>query len=202
MQKGEQVLLTDGKGRKAIGVLKDDNRKKCIISVDTITTEGKKIQPVAIGMSLVKNTARMEWFLEKATEIGVSQIIPLICERTIREKFRMERMEQILISAMLQSQQCWLPQLHEPTTFLEAVQMPFTSKYIAYCEEKTQVLQPGLHSRNTILLVGPEGDFSPAEIKSATDNGFQTISLGPTRLRTETAAMAAAVLLCIRHPNS
>ena len=197
MQKQEPLLLTNGKGKKAKGLIQDDNRKKCIIAIDAIETQERMTPPVTIAVSLVKNTARMEWFLEKATEMGVGTIIPLVCERTIREKFRRDRLEQILISAMLQSQQCWLPQLHEPTAFAKVLETNVDHKFIAWCEEKTQQLQPPAPGTSSLLLIGPEGDFTQAEVNAALANGFQAVSLGPTRLRTETAALVAAALLCL-----
>src|SRR6185436_9885734 len=111
------LQLTDGKGNLITGEVSDNNKKKCVV---TITNSNHVEQPttnVTIGISLTKNSSRFEWFLEKATELGVTEIIPLICERTEKEKFRLDRMKNILISAMLQSQQCWLPALHEPVAF-------------------------------------------------------------------------------------
>jgi 16S rRNA (uracil1498-N3)-methyltransferase len=105
MQKGASVLLTNGKGLKATAIIEDDNRKKCMVSIRQRQEEPLRTQQVAIAISLLKNTTRFEWFLEKATEIGVQEIIPLVCERTEKEKFRSDRMQQILISALLQSQQ-------------------------------------------------------------------------------------------------
>ena len=117
MQKGEKLLLTDGRGKKAEAEIMDDNRKRCTVKIIDVNTEKQKQNEVTIGISLIKNSSRFEWFLEKATEIGVHAIIPLLCERTEKEKFRYDRMKNILASAMLQSQQVWLPLLHEPTDY-------------------------------------------------------------------------------------
>ena len=136
--------------------------------------------------------------IEKATEIGVSEIIPLICDRTEKEKFRHDRMNAICISAMLQSQQCWLPVLHEPVLFSKSIQeISAEGKFIAHCEDsdnKTNLsnLKPLNHST---ILIGPEGDFTQKEIDLALQNGFQPVSLGETRLRTETAGVVAAALI-------
>jgi 16S rRNA (uracil1498-N3)-methyltransferase len=202
MQKGASVLLTNGKGLKATAVIEDDNRKKCMVSIRQRQEEPLKTQQAAIGISLLKNTTRFEWFLEKATEIGVREIIPLVCERTEKEKFRSDRMQQILISALLQSQQCWLPVLHEPTSF-EKITGEFTAqrKYIAHClpQQKTslsqQMAMEADSSSSRLILIGPEGDFSPREIRLALDHGYLPVSLGHTRLRTETAGMVAAVMM-------
>ena len=199
MQKGEQILLTDGKGKKAQANIIDDNRKKCMIEIFSVQNEEERKRSVAIGISLLKNTSRFEWFLEKATEIGVSEIIPLLCERTEKEKFRFDRMQQILISAMLQSQQCWLPVLHQPTEFKNIITQKNDRKFIAHCidEEKTPLTNEQINqSTSVLILIGPEGDFTEKEIAVAIENIFQPISLGGTRLRTETAGMFAAVVLC------
>jgi len=195
MQKGEFVLLTDGKGKKATAVIVDDNRKKAVVEILEITTEDAMLPKVAIAISLTKNSSRFEWFLEKATEIGINEIIPLVCERTAKDKVRLDRMRQILISAMLQSQQCWLPVLHEPAKFEKVLEFSFDQKLIAHCEdgEKRQLHDVVKKDESKLILIGPEGDFTPTEIENAIRNHFLPVALGRTRLRTETAGMYAAV---------
>lgn len=196
MKVGEELILTNGKGIKAYASIINDHRKKCEVKVAQYENIPAPKRKVAIAISLLKNATRFEWFLEKATEIGVTEIIPLHCVRTEKEKFRYDRMKNITISAMLQSQQCWLPVLHEPTEYNMALQiMDYTNRYIAHClpEEKTPLNQ----SDKAIILIGPEGDFTPAEIEAARTNGFEPVTLGNNRLRTETAGMVAATLLCI-----
>jgi 16S rRNA (uracil1498-N3)-methyltransferase len=196
MQKGEEILLTDGKGKKATAFVVDDNRKKCVVEISGIEEEKPKEKKLAVGISLIKNSSRFEWFLEKATEIGVSEIIPLICARTEKEKFRHDRMQNILISAMLQSQQCWLPLLHEPVEFDKALQLSFEQKFIAHClPGQKQSLSAFTHNTSSIILIGPEGDFTQQEITAALQKGYQPVALGNTRLRTETAGIVAATLL-------
>jgi 16S rRNA (uracil1498-N3)-methyltransferase len=199
MQKGDEILLTEGQGKKAKATIVDDNRKKCIVEISSIETEGEKKSKAIIGISLIKNSSRFEWFLEKATEIGVSEIIPLICTRTEKEKFRYDRMQAILISAMLQSQQCWLPVLHEPMEFEKAIEFSAGQKFIAHCEEsnKQSFLAQPLNTASQLILIGPEGDFTHEEIEMALENNFTPVSLGNTRLRTETAGIVAAALLRI-----
>jgi 16S rRNA (uracil1498-N3)-methyltransferase len=199
MKKDDEILLTNGVGKKARGKITDDNRKRCgvdIISVETVETNSKK---VSIAISLIKNAARFEWFLEKATEIGVSEIIPLLCTRTEKEKFRFDRMQQILISAMLQSQQCWLPKLHTPSEFKNVVaKSNQLSKFIAHCvEDEKRNLSAMESQESTLILIGPEGDFTHPEITEAINHNFIPVALGETRLRTETAGIVAATLLCI-----
>jgi 16S rRNA (uracil1498-N3)-methyltransferase len=197
---GEQLQLTDGKGNLFTAAIIDDNRKRCQVKIIDIQKQAAATRQINIAISLVKNNTRFEWFLEKATEIGVSEIIPLICERTEKQSFRHDRMKAILVSAMLQSQQCWLPNLHEATKFTELIKKSaHQQKLIAHCEEdkKQSINQYINQSNNQLICIGPEGDFSKEEIALALKNNFIPVALGDTRLRTETAGIVAATLLCI-----
>jgi 16S rRNA (uracil1498-N3)-methyltransferase len=199
MQNGEQLLLTDGKGNLFTTEIIDDNRKKCAVKILSETVKTPPAKKITIAISLIKNSTRFEWFLEKATEIGVTEIIPLLCSRTEKQFFRHDRMKNILVSAMLQSQQCWLPLLHETTKFMELVnQSTVHQKFIAHCEEgeKKQLHQHINSSAHQLVCIGPEGDFTPDEIAAAIQNNFLPVALGNTRLRTETAGVVAAALLC------
>jgi len=198
MQTGEQMLLTNGNGDLFTAEIIDANRKKCEVKILSSTTQPPPSKKITIAISLVKNSTRFEWFLEKATEIGIGEIIPLLCSRTEKQHFRHERMKNILVSAMLQSQQTWLPFLHEPTkfsTFINTSRAP--KKFIAHCEagEPRVELSACQPFGDSIMLIGPEGDFSLDEIAQALQNDFLPVALGNTRLRTETAGVAAAVLL-------
>lgn len=200
MQNGEQLQLTDGKGSLFTAEITDNNRKRCAVSIIQTINQQRPTAGISIAISLVKNSSRLEWFLEKATEIGVTEIIPLICTRTEKQHFRFERMNGILISAMLQSQQTWLPLLHEPVKYNDAVtKAAQQQKFIAHCEdEKDKVqlaVQPINKSTGKLILIGPEGDFTKEEIDMALQHGFTPVALGDTRLRTETAGIVAAVLL-------
>ena len=203
MEKGESVLLTDGKGCKATAQIVDDNRKRCVVRVESIETEPASTPQVSVAISIVKNASRFEWFLEKATEIGVNEIIPLLCDRTEKETFRYDRMHGILVSAMLQSQQTWLPVLHEPQPFEQVIKNAVQEKkLIAHClpEEKTQLSSIACGASfitppSALILIGPEGDFTPKEIEGALAHHFVPVALGNTRLRTETAGIVAATLL-------
>jgi 16S rRNA (uracil1498-N3)-methyltransferase len=154
-----------------------------------------------IAISLIKNRDRFEWFLEKATEIGVTAIIPLICERTEKEKFRFDRMQGICISAMLQSQQVWLPVLHEPIPFKQVIEeAKQEQKFIAHCMPGEKGNLAGLVNKelsSRIILIGPEGDFTREEADLAIQYQFSPVALGETRLRSETAGVVAATILCI-----
>lgn len=201
MKVGEALLLTDGQGTKAKAVIEDDHRKRCSVRVVETMQEPQVTPHITIAISLVKNAARFEWFLEKATEIGVSEIIPLVCERTEKEKFRLDRMQGIITSALLQSQQCWMPVLREPMLFDKVIiESNQKNKLIAHClpEQKTQLSSVPV-AASSIILIGPEGDFTTAEIEAALEIGFQPVALGNTRLRTETAGMVAATILRIGH---
>ncbi len=198
MKEGEKLNLTDGKGNLIEAEISDAHKKHCTIRVINSQFTIYNSRKITIAISLLKNTSRFEWFLEKATEIGINEIIPLICERTEKQKFRQDRMKQICISAMLQSQQCWLPELSEPKQFnhLTIQQFNHPQKFIAHCDEgNKQQLNNQTIQQSTIILIGPEGDFSQKEISEALENGFVPVSLGETRLRTETAGIVAAVLL-------
>lgn len=201
MKKGEKLYITDGKGKKGTGIIEEQHKKGCAVYIED-KMDVAALQPrVTIAISLLKNASRFEWFLEKATEIGVTSVVPLICERTERSHFRYDRMKGIAVSAMLQSQQCWLPELSLPLRFEEwNGQAGGGIKYIAHCLNTPKSILsgsvPGTEDR--IICIGPEGDFTPAEIDIALLHQFKPVSLGNTRLRTETAGIAAAVLLRVQ----
>ncbi len=195
-EKGQQVMLTDGKGKRARAEITDDHRKRCGVTILEAAIESRPAPAISIAISLVKNTTRFEWFLEKATEIGVTSIIPLLCQRTEKQKFRHDRLHGILVSAMIQSQQTWLPRLEEPQEFKKVLELPADHRFIAHCEEdQKETLASQEVNGSSLLLIGPEGDFTPAEIDAALSTGFKPVSLGNTRLRTETAGIVASVLL-------
>jgi len=198
MQTGEQLNLTDGNGNIYTAAILSPDKKNTEVNILASTQSEKPSRKISIGISLLKNTGRFEWFLEKATEIGVSEIIPLICERTERQHFRYDRMNNVLIAAMLQSQQTWLPRLHEPRP-IEEVMVSAAQKFIAHCEPyEKQTLNDVSLTGNVLMLIGPEGDFSPGEIEMSVKNHFRPVSLGQNRLRTETAGVVAATLLINR----
>ena len=202
MKSGEQLQLTDGKGNLFTTEITSDHKKKAEVKILSSNFINATQRKVSIAISLVKNVSRFEWFLEKATEIGVNEIFPLICSRTEKQHFRFERMNGILVSAMLQSQQSWLPVLHEPVQFENLLNRQFNdcTKYIAHCLPEGN--KKSLRSQTSIItdqliLIGPEGDFSQPEIDAAIENGFMPVALGDTRLRTETSGIVAATLLRI-----
>lgn len=195
MQVGEQLMLTDGKGCSAKAVIAEADKKKLLVGL-----EGKVFHPappkkMILGISLLKNTARFEWMLEKVTEIGITEIIPLLAERTERQHFRQERFQQILVSACLQSGQFHFPVLHDPVKLSTVFSMDLPPhKFIAHCMEGDKPQLTG-QSSDSILLIGPEGDFTLAELDLAVQHQFKPVGLGESRLRTETAGIVGAVLL-------
>ncbi len=199
---GEQVLLTDGVGNLLTAEIINDHKKKCGVRITQAQHTPAPGRQLSIAISLLKNASRFEWFLEKATEIGVQSIIPLLCERTEREHFRYDRMKGILVSAMLQSQQSWLPVLHQPVgyeqLFRQEEVISTAQKFIAHCmEDDRKDLREEVVSTlpSQIILIGPEGDFTPAEVSLALQHQFVPVTLGNNRLRTETAGVVAATLL-------
>lgn len=197
MKMGEQIALTNGLGLQCLGEIVSPDKGKTVVQLSDFKQSPPPSPKNSIGISFVKNAARMEWFLEKATEIGISGFFPLITDRTERTHFKKERWEQILVSAMLQSQQTYKPVLHDPIAFKNLIGLPHQGQLLlAHCESgEKKTIQSINPTVNTLLLIGPEGDFTPNEIEIAAELGATMISLGNTRLRTETAGIAAAVLL-------
>lgn len=203
-QVGELVQLTDGMGNLLTAEIINDHKKKCGVRIAEAVHTPAPARHITVAISLLKNASRFEWFLEKATEIGIQAIIPLVCERTEREQFRYDRMKSILVSAMLQSQQSWLPVLHQPTGYEQLFRLEdvvkISQKFIAHCmEDRRSSLQQEVqsHQPSQLILIGPEGDFTAAEVSLALQHQFIPVTLGDNRLRTETAGVVAATLLKI-----
>ncbi|MDP4147926.1 MAG: RsmE family RNA methyltransferase [Bacteroidota bacterium] len=200
MNSGQMVRLTDGKGHLVEAAIIDGHKKKCVVEVRRSQFQVRGGRSVTLAISLLKNVTRFEWLLEKATEIGIARIIPLICERTEKRHLRVDRMQQILISAMIQSQQTWLPDLTSPIDPDQVITSAGEArKFIAHCaagvrSPLSRVDRDQMSS--CLILIGPEGDFTEREIATAVHHGFEPVSLGSTRLRTETAGMVAAAILC------
>lgn len=199
MKKGEPLKLTDGLGHILLAEVWEEHKKHGRVIIKKVDEVKPPSPKTTLAISLVKNASRFEWFLEKATEIGIGCIQPLICTRTEREKFRYDRFQGILISAMLQSQQAWLPVLEEPVNLSDYLNKDHgqAEKFIAHCVEgnKQDLGTRSFSGEERILLIGPEGDFTPEEIDLAIAQGFLPVSLGETRLRTETAGIVGSVLL-------
>ncbi|MDR1725928.1 MAG: 16S rRNA (uracil(1498)-N(3))-methyltransferase [Bacteroidales bacterium] len=196
LKNNSKIRITDGAGMLYNAELIENNPKACIVQIDNIV---KKLSPrnysVHIAIAPTKNIARTEWFLEKATEIGIDEITPIYSVNSERTTIKRERFEKIIISALKQSQQVFMPVLNEEqalNTFLDKYDSQ--CKLIATCEEvaeKKTIKQAYSPFHSVILLIGPEGDFNLDEINKALDLDYQIITLGENRLRTETAALVA-----------
>lgn len=200
MKAGAQLQLTDGLGNLYKAGIVSEDKKRTVVLIEEHRTQPAPPKKTGIAISLLKNASRFEWFLEKATEIGVTDIQPLLSQRTEHTRFRHDRLNGILIAAMLQSQQAWLPLLHEPVSFADHVtRSGWQQKLVAHCEESSKQLIKDLPVLpETEILIGPEGDFTPEEIKMALEHGYEPVSLGDTRLRAETAGVVASALLVNR----
>ena len=199
MRIGEALQLTDGLGNKALGHLAAVSKKACTVHLEQRTVTNRIGRSVRMAVAPVKNNSRYEWFIEKATELGVSDIHPLICERTEKQHLRPDRLRQVSIAAMLQSQQVWLPNLHEPTpiaSLIRSWEVEGLQRLIAHCNDAERKSISAIQLMQSVgILIGPEGDFTPGEIHTAREAGFVAVQLGGTRLRTETAGVVGAAWL-------
>lgn len=209
------VHLADGRGGLYTASIRQADPKSCVLQIDTVQLEyGKRPYYLHIAIAPTKNIDRFEWFLEKATEVGIDEITPVICQRSERRSLRADRLYKRITSAVKQSLKAYHPLLNEPRAFSEfirgsfvrgsapttgessfregAVASPGAVKCIAHCGEAPrhslrELAGPG---RDMMTLVGPEGDFSPEELSAAAEAGFEALSLGESRMRTETAGLA------------
>lgn len=192
---GSQVHIIDGNGGFYIAEITDANPKKCKFQIlQTIKEFGKKDFKLHIAIAPTKNIDRFEWFLEKATEIGIDEITPLLTKHSERKIIKPERLEKILVSAIKQSLKAYLPKLNPIISFNDFIaNVECENKFIAHCfeGEKTHLKNTITKRTNNFILIGPEGDFSLEEVEQAKNLGFKEISLGLARLRTETAGVVA-----------
>ncbi|WP_299100339.1 16S rRNA (uracil(1498)-N(3))-methyltransferase [uncultured Winogradskyella sp.] len=191
---GDTLNITNGKGWLFTAEITIAEQKNCAVSITSKQLQPEKNYKLHLAVAPTKMNDRYEWFLEKATEIGIDSITPIICDHSERKVVKTERFEKIIQSAMKQSLQCYLPKLNEPISFKNYVNKAFNDQiFIAHCEETDKkslksVLKP---ITDCTILIGPEGDFSVKEIEMALQHNFIAVTLGNTRLRTETAAIAA-----------
>lgn len=199
MKEGDSLRITDGKGSFYNAVISAAQGKRCMVHIESEEHQ----EPLwnghlHIAMAPTKLMDRNEWFVEKAVEIGVDEITFLKTEHSERDVIKMERIEKIAVSAMKQSQKATLPVLNGMTSFRTFIESGLRGdKFIAHCEPGSKVLLQDavVPGHDSVVLIGPEGDFSPAEIDMALKAGFKPISLGPSRLRTETAALVSVHIL-------
>ncbi|OYU80081.1 MAG: 16S rRNA (uracil(1498)-N(3))-methyltransferase [Flavobacterium sp. BFFFF1] len=195
-KQGSDILfVTNGLGLLFKTEIALPSENKCLVNVVSIEKFDRPKPSLHLAVAPTKMNERFEWFLEKATEIGIAEITPIICDHSERKVLKTERMDKILLSAMKQSNQFFLPILHEAIPFRDfAGKVDSGQKFIAHCEETGKRTLKSLLIPNSdcVIMIGPEGDFSEKEIKLALENDFIPVTLGETRLRTETAAVVAA----------
>lgn len=196
MREGDELQVIDGKGTVYTCRLVDAHPKHA--GVEILSAEPERpvwSQQLAVAVAPTKHLDRMEWLVEKMTEVGVNRIIPLLGDRSERREIKVERLEKIAVSAMKQSLKATLPVIEPMTPLKEVIgMMPEAQRFVAYCDPsipRVSLAKSYEPRRDTLILIGPEGDFSPAEIRNTLDAGFRPVTLGDNRLRTETAALFA-----------
>jgi len=191
---GDEVNVTNGCGKLFRCTIVDANSKKCKLTINEIVDCHKPTHHLHMAVAPTKNTDRFEWFVEKAVEMGVGEITPIICEHSERNHLRLDRLQRLVIAACKQSLKFYLPRINEPCKASELIATATEQqKFILHCEQQQKqhlfnLAQKGLSS---LVLIGPEGDFSKSEIQQAQEHNFMEATLGDERLRTETAAMVA-----------
>lgn len=203
MRDGVPLHIFDGKGNLYSGILASMQKRSATVQarelIRSVTVPAAQLH---IAIAPTKNIDRVEWFLEKATEIGVHTISPIICQRSERRELRIDRLEKVILSAAKQSLHLHLPRLNEPMSyanFIKASKADNAKKFIGYCEEKTTHLRDSFDATDSILvMIGPEGDFTAEEVAMAKEAGYTAISLGESRLRTETAGVMVSAIFNLK----
>lgn len=199
MKVGDEILITNGRGMAFKTEIIADHPKRCELSIIEVVREKQsRDYKLHIAVAPTKNMERIEWFVEKATEIGIDKITMLICDNSERDSVKIDRLNKVAISAMKQSLRYTLPIIDEPIRFIDFVKIANEdSKFIAHCEinmPRSELKDNIVNNSNVLLVIGPEGDFSKREIDTAISNGFKPVSLGEARLRTETAALTGVII--------
>jgi 16S rRNA (uracil1498-N3)-methyltransferase len=202
LKPSQRIDLTDGKGNFIAGVIENVGKKQVIVRIENITRAGTgRGYSLHMAVAPTKSIDRFEWFLEKATEIGIDEITPVFSQNSERCKLRTDRLEKVIIAAMKQSVKAVRPQINEAVVLKE-----FLSKkhidyqlFIACCNTSGRALLKNIYKpgSNAVILIGPEGDFTDPEVKMAVSEGYRPVSLGDSRLRTETAAIVACHSICL-----
>lgn len=197
MSEGDQLTLTDGKGFFYSAKITKADSKKCVFEILDKKETRRRNFHIHVAIAPTKNADRIEWFVEKATEIGVDEISFILCKNSERKVVNAERVEKIAVSALKQSQQALLPKLNELVPFKKIVEAKADQKFIGFVDSENPLHLKTLAQPNKkyLMLIGPEGDFSNEELEQALESGFQKVSLGLNRLRTETAGLAAVQIL-------
>ncbi len=204
-KEGDVVRITNGNGTIYSAKIMDANAKMCKVEIVQKERIHRKMHHLHLAVSPTKSNDRYEWFIEKATEIGIQEITPIFSEHSERTVVKIERLEKIMQSAMKQSLRAYLPKLNEPITLKEFLNKEHSGlNFIAHCEkgDKLDLKRCIAADKDITILIGPEGDFSSKEIKLAEKNGFLPISLGEARLRTETAALVSCMAVALVNSGS
>ncbi|NER11571.1 16S rRNA (uracil1498-N3)-methyltransferase [Muriicola jejuensis] len=199
-KEGDTFHITNGKGWLFEARLEKISPKSIRAMVLSSEKRHRKMHSLHMAVAPTKSNDRFEWFLEKATEIGIDEITPIICKRSERKTLKIERLQKVIQEAMKQSLRTYLPVLHPPVSLEEFLQTPHPSlRFIAHCheEEKMELKRRIAPDKRITVLVGPEGDFTEEEVDMAYDKGFLPVSLGESRLRTETAAIYACTAVAV-----
>ena len=205
---GDSIFVTDGNGEIYQCSILDDNMNQVIVNIENVVDNPfPRNYNLHIAISPLKNPDRFEWFVEKATEIGIDEITPIICSRTEKGKVNTDRLTRIALSAAKQSVKAKLPRINEPLTFEKFIQNTTKSvqqKFIAWCETEHEKLlfDTCKAKESTLILIGPEGDFTKEEVEKSLQQGFTPISLGRSRFRTETAGMVACHDVFLRNQGN
>jgi 16S rRNA (uracil1498-N3)-methyltransferase len=204
-KKGDIIQILDGKGNQYLSEISEIKRNETILDIVETAFENPEANRIIIAISPTKNPSRLEWFVEKATEIGATGLMFIQCERTDKKSLKEDRIKKIIISSIKQCGRKYLPELYFLSSIQEisnCIDANDFQKYIAHCgKNENHLIQITDSSKNQIVLIGPEGDFTAGEILWALNNGFNPVSLGTNRLRTETAGIYSLVCLRMRSQN-
>jgi len=199
MKRGDRVEVIDGMGGYYDAVIDTADPKGCVLEITQVRAPRSQKDRIHIAIAPTKLMDRFEWFVEKAVEIGIDEITPIRCQRSERRVLKTERLDKLIISTLKQAKVAHKPVLHGLTPFNEilSVTNEGSDRFIAHCESNRTGLLKDLcvQGHQTLVLIGPEGDFTPEEIEQATNSGFIPVSLGDNRLRTETAGIVACHIL-------
>jgi len=200
MQVRDRIGLLDGQGTRAEAELVEVSKKRVVARISArVHTVAERTARIHIAVAPTKQSERIEWFVEKAVELGVDRITPLITARSERTRLRTDRLQRVAIAAMKQSQRAWLPSIDEPTTLGDLLQHELPAqRFFGWCEgDHVSLMQTYSPSSDALVLIGPEGDLSAEEAEQLRTEGFTAVSIGSARLRTETAALAVCAWMSL-----
>lgn len=202
LREGDAILIGNGNGKQYLAEINSVRKQDVSVSVSSEVVFPAPARIVRVALSPTKNLSRFEWFLEKATELGVSEIIPLISSRTQRTRIKEERSEKIILNASKQSQRVYIPKLHPVTSLIDLLAQEKNGGLMAHCiEDKVRIAISKIPEKSeTLILIGPEGDFTPEEVDLAERSKFKGVVLNDNRLRTETAGILAVAILQMSNP--